>query len=137
MPKALAEVGAALQQALVTPSGPPLVRYFIVDDNTGDVDVHIGFPVETAKLPASLETMRIGDLPPGRYAVVAHAGPYEMLVDTTRALLEWAKTGHIEWAYAEDNKTTRWVSRVEHYVVAPPEETDPAKWRTDVAILIR
>jgi len=122
---------------LVTPSGPPLIRYFVVDYNTGDVDVHIGFPVETTRLPASPEKVRPGDLPAGRYAVVTHAGSYETLVDTTRALLEWAKAEHIEWANAEDDNVTRWVSRVEHYVVAPPEETDPAKWRTDITILIR
>lgn len=135
-PRALAEVSAALQQALVTPSGPPLIRYFIVDDSTGDVDVHIGLPVETAKALTSLDRVFIGDLPAGRYAVVTHAGPYETLVDTTRALLERAR-GHIEWASTEDQNVTRWVGRVEHYLIGPSDEPDPAKWRTEVAILIR
>jgi len=137
VPRALEEVRAGLQELLVTPGGPPLVRYFVVDYQTGDVEVHVGFPVDTAKAPSGRDRLRVGDLPAGRYAVVMHAGPYETLVDTTRALLAWAEHEGVNWAKTEDNQVTRWVGRVEHYLVAPPAETDPAKWRTEVAILLR
>jgi hypothetical protein len=57
-------------------------------------------------------------------------------VETTAALLEWAKRGKVDWAMVEQNKVTRWQGRVEHYLVGPPAEADPKNWQTEIAIRI-
>jgi len=137
VPRAIAEVAEALQQLLVTRSGPPFVRILAIDDNTGEVDVHVGFPVEIAAAPAHMDRLRIGDLPAGRYAVVMHPGPHDTLADTTRALFDWAAGARISWARIDDGRITHWVGRTEQFIVGPPSETRSAEWRTEVAVLMR
>ncbi|PYQ59498.1 MAG: hypothetical protein DMF53_18685 [Acidobacteria bacterium] len=56
-------------------------------------------------------------------------------MDTTAALLEWAKQRSLRWAVRDDDKVTYWEGRVEHYLVGPLLETEPRNWRTEIAIL--
>jgi effector-binding domain-containing protein len=134
VPQALAEVRELLAAANVQPSGPPLIRYLVVDYNTGSVEVDIGLPVATPDLLDRFH-VRPGMLRAGTYASVLHSGDYSGLVETTAALLDWAKRNRITWNVRDDHKVTHWAGRVEHYLVGPPLENDPRKWQTEIAIL--
>jgi effector-binding domain-containing protein len=135
VPAALAEVAEFLSGHSISPEGPPLVRYLIVDYNVDEVEVDIGLPVSVPSLPEHARILR-RTLPAGTYATVIHAGDYAKLVDTTAALLEWAKQRSVRWAVRDDHKVTHWEGRVEHYRVGPPRETEPRSWRTEIAILV-
>ena len=134
VPAALAEVSEFLSGHSIPTEGPPLVRYLIVDYNVDEVEVDIGFPVGVSALPEHTRIRR-QTLPAGTYATVIHAGDYAKLVDTTAALLEWAKQRSLRWAVRDDDKVTYWEGRVEHYLVGPLLETEPRNWRTEIAIL--
>jgi len=135
VPRLLAGASHFLRHQSIAPTGPPLVRYLVVDYHTGDVEIEAGFPV--AALPAARASdVRVGELPAGRYATVVHLGSYSTLVDTTASLLDWAKQSHVSWQMIEEGKVTRWAARVEHYDVGPPAESDPNNWRTTIAILL-
>lgn len=115
------------------PAGAPFVRYRVVDYNTGEVEIEVGVP---AAVPAPVsDRVRETHLPGGRYAAVVHHGGYDGLPDTTAALLGWAEREGVRWRVEDDGAVTRWAGRVEHYLVGPPAEADPRRWRTEVAIL--
>jgi effector-binding domain-containing protein len=135
VPAALTEVSEFLSDHSIPAEGPPLVRYLIVDYNVDEVEIDIGFPVGVPSLPEPAR-IRHQTLPAGIYATVIHSGDYAKLVDTTAALLEWAKQRSLRWAVRDDDKVTRWEGRVEHYLVGPPLETEPRGWRTEIAILV-
>lgn len=136
VPQAISRLSAYFAQHGLAASGPALVRYFVVDYNNGEVEVDVGFPVELLSIPAD-ERIHYGQLPAGTYATVPHQGPYDSLVDTTAALLEWARETDHPWRVLSEGKVTWWAARVEHYLVAPPRETSPSQWVTEVAILLR
>jgi hypothetical protein len=70
------------------------------------------------------------------HATVIHRGPYDELVQTTAALMDWAQQNNVNWAMVEQRKVTRWKGRVGHYLVGPPDEPNPKNWQTEIAILI-
>jgi effector-binding domain-containing protein len=133
-PQLLAELTAWLAAHAVAPIGAPLIRYFVVDYNTAEVEIDLGVPVENAA-PED-KRVRSGVLPGGQYVVVTHAGSYDGLVDTTAELLAWGEAHHVRWQVEEKDHVTKWAGRVEHYLVGPPRETDPARWQTEIAILV-
>jgi effector-binding domain-containing protein len=75
-------------------------------------------------------------IPAGTFATVIHRGPYDALVQTTAALMDWAQQNNINWAMVEQRKVTRWEGRIEHYLVGSPDEPNPKNWQTEIAILI-
>lgn len=133
VPRALGDVFAFLEEQQIAPCGPPLIRYLVVDYRTGNVEVEIGIPAECDTLRSNAAVC-VGWLPAGSYASAMHRGPYETLVDTTAALLDWAKQSGIGWAVSEKGDVATWGARVEHYLVGPPNENDPGKWQTEAAI---
>jgi hypothetical protein len=117
------------------PPGHPLVRYLVVDYNTNSVEMEVGCPV-TGLVALQHDRVRLGGIPAGRYAVVTHCGSYDALVNTTAALLEWGKLTGTRWQMTEQKNVTQWGTRVERYDAGPPAETDPSRWRTEIAILL-
>lgn len=134
VPDCLATAFEVLQKHRVQVMGAPLIRYFVVDYNTGGVEIDVGVPVGVT-LPADPRVYS-AQIPAGTFATVIHQGPYDALVETTAALMDWAKHNKINWMMAEQHKVTRWDGRVEHYVVGPPDEPNPKNWQTEIAILI-
>lgn len=78
-----------------------------------------------------------GVMPEGRYAVLRHTGPYDGLVASKAALLQWAQEKGIEFDTWDTPRGSAWRGRAEHYLTDPSQEPDPAKFETDVAFLIR
>lgn len=118
----------------LAPAGPPFVRYLVVGNLDGTVEVEVGVPLSA--LPSTGDGVTTGTLPAGRYAVSIHRGPYDDLVSTTRNLLEWGDADNAAWAMDEAGQVTAWSGRVEHYVTGPAESATPDDWRTEVAILL-
>jgi len=135
VPSILPKIFEFLQKHRVKVTGAPLIRYFVVDYHSGEIEIDIGVPVGTTTLPADAQ-VHFGEIPSGTFATVIHRGPYETLVKTTAALLDWAQQSHVIWAMAEQRKVTRWEGRVEHYLIGPPDEPNSKNWQTEIAILI-
>lgn len=134
VPNLFSEVSEWLAKNDITITGPPLIRYLMIDYNSGEVEVDVGNPVESAM--SSSERIQTGEIPYGRYATVIHQGSYSNLMETTAELLAWGRENNIKWQVDEESKVTKWGGRVERYLVGPPDETDPQNWRTEVAILL-
>jgi effector-binding domain-containing protein len=132
-PKLIGEVAKWLAKNRVAPGGPPLIRYLSIgNDETVDVEIGIG-----TSEPAGGGKIHVGTLPRGKYLTLIHTGPYDRLVNTTAALLEWAKANDVTWDFHVGPSGTTWKARVEHYLTDPEEQPDPAKWETKLAFLTR
>ena len=118
----------------IAPAGPPLIRYLVID-MAGELQIELGVPV--AAPVAASGRVQPGVLPQGRYAVLRHTGPYDGLIASNAALLQWAKQKGIEFDTWATPQGSAWRSRAEHYLTDPSQEPDPAKFETDVAFLIR
>ena len=117
----------------ITPAGPPLIRYLVID-MAGELQIELAVPV-AAPVTAS-GRIQPGALPEGRYAVLRHTGPYDGLIASNAVLLRWAQEHGIEFDTWDTAQGSAWRSRAEHYLTDPSQEPDPAKWETDVAFLI-
>jgi effector-binding domain-containing protein len=135
VPSSLSTVFTFLQKHRVQVTGAPLIRYFVVDYNTGEIEVDVGIPVGATTLPADAR-VHSAQIPSGTFATVIHRGPYDALVQTTAALMDWAQQNNVNWAMVEQRKVTRWDGRVEQYLIGPADEPNPNNWQTEFAILI-
>jgi DNA gyrase inhibitor GyrI len=116
----------------MAPSGPPFIRYLVID-MAGELELDLGVPV--AAPVAGSGRIQAGVLPEGRYAVLRYTGHYDLL-DANAALHDWASEQGIQFDAWDGDKGQAWRSRVEHYPTNPAQEPDPAKWEVDVAYLI-
>ncbi len=132
-PWMMGELAAGLARLGVAPTGPPFLRYNVIDME-GDLQIELGIPV-AAPIPAD-EGLIAGVLPPGRYASVIHTGPYDALMGANAALQAWADREGLRWGVVETPVGDRWDSRLEIYLTDPEAEPDPATWRTEVAYLL-
>lgn len=110
-------VASALADQGLVPDGPPFARYIGMPSET--VDVEVGFPVTGF---AATETVAAGTLPACRAVTGVHAGPYEDLHVTWRALHDWGVERDLAWA------DTFW----ESYLTDPRADPDPSHNRTQV-----
>jgi effector-binding domain-containing protein len=110
-----------------TPSGPPFLRYLVID-MSADMVVQAGVPVA---LPVEADEHVVPDeLPAGDYLTTVHVGPYEGLYAATAALLAHAGRHGLRFDEHPSDAGDVWVSRLEWYETSPVEEPDPARWRT-------
>jgi effector-binding domain-containing protein len=101
-----------------SPAGPPLARYF--DYTEDEAEFEAGFPV--AEPVAGEGRVVAGELPGGLAATTTYDGPYGGLGRVHDAIGEWVlANGH-------DPSGAAW----EVYVVGPPEQQDPSRFRTEV-----
>jgi len=114
----------------LTPSGAPFVRYYDTSDMARGIEIEVGVPVDGAA--AGDERVSVGEIPAGRYVVAVHTGPYDALMESTRAFLEWGKQNGVTWA---QDGAGRWLGRVETYLTNPAEQPDQARWETELAFL--
>lgn len=135
VPGSLATIFGFLLKHRLPVTGSPLIRYWVVDYNTGEIEFDVGVPVAATTLPANA-IVHSAQIPAGAFATVIHRGPYDALVQTTAALMDWSQQNNINWAMVEQRKVTRWEGRIEHYLVGAPDEPNPKNWQTEIAILI-
>ncbi|GAA1636131.1 GyrI-like domain-containing protein [Georgenia ruanii] len=115
---AFEKVLEGIRAAGAAPAGAPYARYFGRPEET--VDVEIGFPVQEP-FPATGDLV-VSTLPAARAAEVIHAGPYDTLPDTYRAMEQWIAEHQLQML--EES----W----EIYEAGPVSDPDPATWRTRI-----
>ncbi len=116
----------------ITVAGPPFIRYLVIDMQA-ELEIELGVPGDVSAVDGGRIVPRI--LPGGRYAVLRHKGPYDGLVASSAALLQWAHEHGVALDSWETAQGTAWRSRAEHYLTDPSAEPDPAKWEVDIAYL--
>jgi effector-binding domain-containing protein len=123
------------------PAAAPFFRFFrFVPD--GDFEAEVGVPITTPIELANDRTVRLGELPAGRYIVYVHEGAYSADDDqwagrdlraAYRLLDAWVHERGLAWATGADGTLT--VS-IEQYLVGPGDTDDPKNWRTEIARLV-
>jgi effector-binding domain-containing protein len=130
-PQLLGEVFAWLGKKGVSPSGPPFMRFNVIDMDAS-LDIELGVPVPTAL--AGNRRIHAGTIPAGRYAMLIYTGVSNG-IPANAALQDWGKKNGVKWQMRPTNHGTRWAARVEFYLTDPKQEPDPLKWKTEVAYL--
>ena len=130
------EVYDWLKSKNIKPSGPAIIRY-LTTDMSKELDLDVGFTVDKAAKGGDRITADF--LPAGRYANPLYTGPYKGkgIFKATVALLEWAKENRIKWDTSKKKGVEWWNGRTELYYSDPATEKDPAKFRTELAFLMK
>jgi effector-binding domain-containing protein len=130
------EVYDWLKSKDIKPSGPAIIRY-LTTDMSKELDLDVGFTVDKAAKGGDRITADF--LPAGRYATLLYTGPYKGkgIFKATVALLEWAKENRIKWDTSKKKGVEWWNGRTELYYSDPATEKDPAKFRTELAFLMK
>lgn len=122
-------------------AGPPFIRYLVFEPD-GPFRIELAVPVPAGA--GADGAIRTGELPAGRYVAYVHAGAYRATTPDWRgrdlaaahaAVLAWGQRAGVAWDIRETAEGTLWGARVERYLVGPPREPDPARWRTELLIL--
>ena len=118
--RAFGQLGAALAEQGVAPTGAAFALYHRAPDDTADLEV--GFPTAGAIEPrGDVEPSR---LPGGRVARAVHAGSFDGLGDAWGRLLDWVRAEGLEPGPTE----AFW----EVYLTEPSPDMDPADLRTEL-----
>ena len=132
IPQLLGEVFAWLKTQDIEPAGAPLIRYLVIDMEA-KLDIELGVPV--ADVLSGNDRIRASVIPAGRYASLIYTG-IENGFKGNEALINWAAANGIRWDRWDDENGDAFRSRVEYFLTDPDDEPDPAKWETEVAILV-
>jgi effector-binding domain-containing protein len=112
------------------PSGPPFWKYNVIDMERY-LEIEAGVGVEQS-LPGDGRVLA-GTLPGGSYAMLAHTGHPDKLIEATAALLDWGSTQGLVWDRTDVAEGERWAARLEFYLTDPDDEPDMNKWVTELA----
>jgi effector-binding domain-containing protein len=114
----------------IKPSGPPIVRYIVID-MAKELQIEVGFPV--SKPIQGDRRIVAGSLPAGRYVQVVHKGDYSGMVTANATLQDWAKKQGLSWKMSGN----KWGGRVEFYHVDPGNTSDASKWETEILYQVK
>lgn len=90
-------------------------------------------------------TVRLAELPAGRYAVYVHEGAYSAdddqwagrdLPAAHRLLDTWAEERGLAWAMDNTSSKSTLSVSTEQYLIGPGDTDDPRTWRTEIAKLV-
>ena len=112
----------------VVPSGPPFLRYHVIDMQ-GEMDIEVGIPVTEPH--AGDERVTPGEIPAGRYASLIFTGSG---LAGNKALVEWAKANGVAWDRWEDPQGDAFRARYERFLTDPKVEPRKTRWEIEVAI---
>lgn len=132
IPEALDAVEAWLSEREISPSGPPMVRYRVID-MAAQMKVEIGWPVtELLDVDAPL----VADtLPAGDYGACVFRG-VDNGIAGNGALIDWGTDHNVQWDRWDEPQGDAFASRFESMLTGPDDNPDPSQWDTEVAILI-
>lgn len=123
------------------PSGPPFIRYLVVDETAipeeGPPPATFESCVPLAEPAAVVDGEVVaGELPAGRWVVSLHRGGYSGLGELHRIVHAWAEEERVVVVRTAVDGGTAFGASVEHFRVGPFGEPDPWRWETDVAYLL-
>lgn len=130
LPKILDEVEAWMARHGALASGPPLIRYHVIDMDA-ELDITIGFPV--AVTTKGDQRIVAETLPAGRYASLVFTG-IDNGVQGNAALIGWIADQGLTMDRRDTPAGDEFGGRVEHMIDGPDDDPDPSTWRTEVAI---
>ena len=114
----LAEVARSIALNSLFPTGSPFTHYLTWHGEM--VVAEVGFPVSGQLVPAGRVVG--GELPGGTIASAFHVGPYETIGEAYQRIEAWIR------ARGKEPGSTMW----EAYLRGPGQETDPARFRTEI-----
>jgi effector-binding domain-containing protein len=117
-----------------TPTGPPFIRYLVIDMER-ELEIELAVPV--GEEVGSDGRVRSSVLPAGRYVTLRHVGPFDALTASNATLQQWAQEQGIALDSWDTDRGSAWRGRVEHFLTDPSTEPDPAKWEVEVAYYVR
>lgn len=130
IPRLHDEVLGWLESKGLAPSGPPFIRYHVID-MARELEVTLAWPV--ARNLEGDGLIAAGSLPAGRYGSLVYTG-IENGIAGNGALLEWGAEQGLNWDTFASEKGDGFGARYESFLTGPDDEPDPAKWETEVAI---
>ncbi len=133
LPPLIGKVYHWLKEKQTEPAGPPFFEYRVMTG--GKCHVCVGFPLR--KAVEGDDTVHAGAFPEGEYATSTHIGPYAALPGANMALNEWFQMLGYSQRFLENSDSVYSGSRAEFYLSDPKTETDPKKWRTDIAVWVK
>ena len=122
------ELNTWLKAHNVTPSGPPFLRYHVIDMR-GTMDLTYGVPVSAA-LPDD-GSVAAGELPAGHYASLIYSGNG---IAGNKALIEWVRANGLEFDRWDTEQGDNFRSRYESFLTDPKIEHRKTRWEIEVAI---
>jgi hypothetical protein len=136
--EAFPELFRSLGERAIEPTGPPFIRYLVVDEQGQPREFEVCAPI--AETVAGVDRVTAGELPAGVYVTVLHVGPYTHelaadLGDARAALLAWAEREHVALDCSQVDTGTAFRGCVERYLTDARLEPDWSKWRTELAYL--
>lgn len=130
IPQLNGEVFTWLEKRGVAPSGPPFIRYHVIN-MPGMMDIELGWPV--AQAMSGDERVSASALPAGRYASLIYTG-IENGIGGNGALLDWGAEQGLVWDTFASDKGDGFGARYESFLTGPEDNPNPANWDTEVAI---
>ncbi|MBB6426902.1 GyrI-like domain-containing protein [Sphingopyxis sp. JAI128] len=110
-------------------AGVSIIRYRRIDMER-TLDVEFGALVAIADDP--VDDLERGVLPAGDYASAVWTGDYGGLVDANAALLKWVEQSERAIDVQGTPTGDRFGCRLEIYRVGPDDNTDAARWQTEI-----
>ena len=135
---AFPDLFASLGERGVKPAGPPFIRLLEIDRAGEPLELEVAVPV--AGTVSGNGRVQAGELPPGRYAVLLHVGPYR---SETAADLDGARSELLNWMDQHGLRYSRETERgsapaccADHFRIGPESQSDWSKWETLLTYLI-
>lgn len=118
------------------PAGPAIIRY-LTTNMSKELDLDVGFALD--KAVKGDQRITADYLPARKYATLLYTGPYKGkgIFKATVALLEWAEENKVKWNVSKKKGVEWWNGRAEFYFSDPATEKDPAKFKTELAFLVK
>lgn len=132
LPPLIPEVFQWIEKNNLVQTGPCFFRYLAYHSND-QLLVDVGAPVKTQA--AGDGRIIAGSFPAAAYVTVKYTGDYKELCYVHMKLESWMKEKGIKEG-AQEIDGRKYGARTEFYITDPAEEPDPAKWQTDVSILL-
>lgn len=129
-----------LRERATVPAGPPLIRFRAFDPVGKPTRIDVGVPIADAIDGG--DGIEVAILPAGKWLTFLHRGPYTHATEPDLAAAHatvraWAAERDLPLAKEESaGGKTALSGCIEQYRIGPVEESDYARWETEVAYLV-
>lgn len=131
------EIASWVAKKGLKPTGASILKHNVIDMER-ELELEFGLLIPDP-VPGDARVVS-GLLPAGRYATILCLGPYggpdDELLRANAALIGWGQEQGVAWDSWQTPAGEAFACRLETYLVGPMNESDPAKWKTEVAIKI-
>lgn len=132
IPAILGRLFSYLRQNRLEGTGQVFFKHNVVD--MPHIEMEFGVPVEqVVEVPEGFVS---GVLPAGRYAEITYFGPYDDLITVNAVLIGWARLAGLVFD-SRQQADGEWFAHRTEICHNSPEEPDPQKWQTTVAIKLK